>query len=435
MNKMIRSFLVALAVWSAVALPTKVEAQATWSPVACTMVPCPGVDANFVDNWYWVQGTGYVSYSTLFSHARASAETCTNAVGFITYATSGNPCVTSAGLQIWEARTNLFLQSQSPANAYWTVDAATLGGSTIAPDGTSTAVAFIPNSGSVAPDIKNSSTTQVDSTVYTYWRIVKYNGITPWVEMTTVDNNVKRSWFNIQTGVTGTLNHTSSFVTPLSNGFYAIGVTYTSSGTSNQTFISPRAGNGSTGAITGDGATPSYFLWGAQFELGAFPSPYIPTTSGTAGRAADVITATGALDTLLRGSAATVLVKAGPTPNFAAFPRLVGSSPSAQGLPFVGNGATNVGIYNGTTALNNAESGNISTGVQRLGASWAPGARSVTGAGASVFTDTNSQLSNTSYIIGSLGSANSIDGNEQRLFVYGSQLPNATLQSLSGGSW
>ena len=44
---------------------------------------------------------------------------------------------------------------------------------------------------------------------------------------------------------------------------------------------------------TVSGAITAFLIFGAQYELGAFPTSYIPTTSGTAARSADVCSITG----------------------------------------------------------------------------------------------------------------------------------------------
>jgi hypothetical protein len=100
------------------------------------ILPGATVDLDFADNQYY----GDV-LSNLIADSRASAETCTNAEGVITYATNNTACITNLGLAVWEGRKNLFTHSQGAFHsAPWASSGPTLSdNATTSPDNTDTA--------------------------------------------------------------------------------------------------------------------------------------------------------------------------------------------------------------------------------------------------------------------------------------------------------
>jgi hypothetical protein len=102
--------------------------------------------------------------------------------------------------------------------------------------------------------------------------------------------------FNLTNGfVTGAPN---AFSQSFGNGWYRIGATFTPNQASNSFVLSlsdSTTGNsGYNYSFTGTG-TSGFYAFGAQVETGAIPTSYIPTTTGAVSRAADVISASGAL--------------------------------------------------------------------------------------------------------------------------------------------
>jgi hypothetical protein len=70
------------------------------------------------------------------------------------------------------------------------------------------------------------------------------------------------------------------------NGWYRCIITATAGATSNTSFrISPVSGTSKN--YVGN-SVDSFWAWGAQLEAGSFPTSYIPTTTGTSARGADV---------------------------------------------------------------------------------------------------------------------------------------------------
>jgi hypothetical protein len=109
-----------------------------------------------------------------------------------------------------------------------------------------------------------------------------------WVRLT---GNGVVTWFDLQNGVIGTVGagHTA-LITNFGNGWYRCSISFTEAGFGG---IQIRAATGDTNlTYTGDGAS-GIFLWGVQLEVGSFPTSYIPTTTGTLARSADVCSITG----------------------------------------------------------------------------------------------------------------------------------------------
>jgi hypothetical protein len=86
---------------------------------------------------------------------------------------------------------------------------------------------------------------------------------------------------------------TNTFIQNYGNGWYRIGATFTANTASNvfNVFLRDASGNVS---YTGDG-TSGFFVYGAQVEVGSVATSYIPTTTGSITRNADVISVSGAV--------------------------------------------------------------------------------------------------------------------------------------------
>jgi hypothetical protein len=194
----------------------------------------------------------------------------------------------SLGLLVEEARTNLCLQSEN-LGATWTFSTATNSLNTAtAPDGQTTADAFIPNNGSVG--VVRQDFSLVDSTAYTFSVFLKAAGLNSLnIQFYNKANTFHGSKsLDLSTGVlSGSEYVGASSVVAYGNGWYRFIFTNLGSGAGanspNIRIVSSVTGNGTSGIL----------VWGAMFEAGAFPTSYIPTTSATVTRAADVASITG----------------------------------------------------------------------------------------------------------------------------------------------
>ncbi len=90
-------------------------------------------------------------------------------------------------------------------------------------------------------------------------------------------------------------NALSYSIEPLENGWYRCSMTY-AHGTAfapNVGVCSPTYSVSSTSVTSTGNGTSGIFIWGAQVEVGNYSTSYIPTTSASVTRNADVISKTG----------------------------------------------------------------------------------------------------------------------------------------------
>jgi hypothetical protein len=202
------------------------------------------------------------------------------------------------GLLIEEGRTNLLARSEEFNQSPWSSTLATVTPDDgVSPDGLTTAESFLfTGTGSVIQTASMGSTAPTATfsffvkakTGAGFTRILIGNGAVP--------TSFFGGWFNLSTGLwattatggTATLIGTS--VTNLNNGWYRISIAGSVSGTSS---YSPFLYITDSDNTTTRSSTVSQFWWGAQLEAGSFATSYIPTTTGTLARSADVCSITG----------------------------------------------------------------------------------------------------------------------------------------------
>jgi hypothetical protein len=193
------------------------------------------------------------------------------------------------GLLIEESRTNLALYSQNLGNAAWTKSAASVTSNAgTAPDGTATVEKLVENLALGFHQVLQNTASVGNSVIATNTIYAKPDG-RGWIRLMYDDGvNNKGCYFDITTGAVGTAEAgvTGSIVLgPL--GFYRCAITYTQAAASTRSRIQVMLAtdNGAAG-YTGDG-TSGVFLWGAQVELGAFQTSYVPSVASQVTRAAD----------------------------------------------------------------------------------------------------------------------------------------------------
>jgi hypothetical protein len=193
------------------------------------------------------------------------------------------------GLLIEESRTNLITQSGNASlwpNSNGTV---TNNGSTTAPDGSSNG--FLGGIGTAS--LITPATSSVTG-LHTASVFLKRNN-TDWARVQVAQGSFAHAvnfWVNLATGAAGTLavavgtpTSLSAQVTPFGNSWYRVSITasYPVTASLTLTVISATADNIQT-RVSGS----VYEVWGGQLEAGSFATSYIPTTTGTLARSADV---------------------------------------------------------------------------------------------------------------------------------------------------
>ncbi len=269
-----------------------------WSKAVTTLTLTPTLDLTLTSAL-----PGTVTFT------RASSGTYVNSSGLIASATTDaarfdhDPVTLAAkGLLIEEARTNSLTYSEDWSNATWgTVSATKTSNSTTAPDGATTADTLTDAAASSRHIVYNSAT--LTAATYTYSIFAK-KGTGRYIYARF--DNASTSYgavVDLNTGSitqnksVGSPTNTGSSSTDYGSGFYRASVSQTGSTGTCYTVL----GGSDSGTPTYDGngdpiysgTSSTWYAWGAQIELGAFPTSYIPTTNSTVTRAADNATMTG----------------------------------------------------------------------------------------------------------------------------------------------
>jgi hypothetical protein len=268
-----------------------------------------------------------------FTRVGATA-TVVNSSGFVQTVAADTPrfdfnsiTLVCRGLLIEEQRANLLLQSQNFGTSWTNTNSSETVDVAISPDGTQNADKLIVNSGAAigGSQINQTLSKAATATTYTYsvfgqaaglnrmWLIVS-DGLSfsnrANFAISLVDGSV-----TISAGAVGTFTAASGSVATFKDGWYRASLTFTSS---TETSIVARIYPLDSSITTGDGVL-GINIWGAQLEAGGFATSYIPTTTTSLTRNADVATMTGANFSdwfnAVEGTLATTGQTIGGTPN------------------------------------------------------------------------------------------------------------------------
>jgi hypothetical protein len=222
------------------------------------------------------------------------------------YYTSGGVTGCPA-LLVEPAATNALSYSEEFDNAAWGKSAMTVSTGTTAlftaPDGTTNADKIIATSGNVAHNINRSGIASAAYTFSVFAKAGEESVISLWLRGASV-----RAEFNLVSGTVSNITTTSARIENYGNGWYRCTVYDSTAGTTAHVY-------GRGGAAYAGNGSDGFYLWGAQLETGSVATSYIPTTTGTGSRSADVISVSGAVSGSIGQTEGTIYAEVGYSDN------------------------------------------------------------------------------------------------------------------------
>ena len=345
----------------------------------------------------------------------------------------------SLGLLPEEARTNLLLRSEEFGTTWTATRASVSTDATLAPSGATTADKLVEDTTATNTHQIQQTVTLVANTTYATSFYIKSSERTELRLLFSAGTDGINAAFNLSTGVATAQANTglgviaSATLTPVGNGWFRATATGIISPLSTSATLTLRLLSSGSNSYTGDG-TSGLFLWGAQLEAGAFATSYIPTTTATVTRAADVASITGSnFSSWANNNEGTIFSDSS----------IIASQIKTQAVWELSGGTVLSSLRQpqGTANQFRAVIGGTFTGSPGTGASLTTGvtlaAVAYSGTAGrlqigSVGTDaTGSTLDATSLSIGSLAGASQLNGWIKRLCFWPARLPDATLQQIT----
>ncbi len=238
-----------------------------------------------------LMGSGNLAPGSTFTRTTTASMTYAN--GTIGYVAANVPRVggDGGGVLVEEQRENKATYSQTFGTGWSkrdgdvvTSDSATI----LAPDGTATAEGLAADALDQTHYFSQGVTTTAATWTMSVWF---YPGNKDWARISCPSIANAQAWFNVRTCRVGTIGAavTAANTMQYANGWCRGWVSYTSTAASVTIgYYLSEADNDLT--FVGDGATVNTWFWGAQVELGAHPTSYIPTTSASVTRTQDSLT-------------------------------------------------------------------------------------------------------------------------------------------------
>ena len=353
----------------------------------------------------------------------------------------------SLGLLVEEQRTNLQGNSELLTASSWAPSAVTTAVSGTGPNGgtayevtettTTAAHSFAGGGVSVA-----STTSVTSGSTYTGSIFLKRSTV-DWIQLTLGGVGFGTTLyinFNLATGAVGNSSGCTGTITTFANGWYRCTITATASATTSATnnivvgFVNNTDTTSRLPFYAGSTANKVFATMG-QFELGSFATSYIPTTTSTVTRSADVASITGAnFSSWYNQTAGTVFAEyrtpasgtrgvVGFNDNTANERIALYTSGTDPKLTVVDGGVTQADINGGTVTA--------SVMTKSAGA-FAANDFALAHAGGAAVADTSGTMPTPDRVlIGADQAGNYQNGRIRRLTYWPSRLPDSTLQEIT----
>lgn len=394
------------------------------------------LDADFANGRYRHDGEDALDPLGFVTVSRAApslsyAESNGALVGFAAHA----PRITTKGLLVEGPARNLVKQSQTFGTTWTTNAATTAGASGLAPDGSNTASRLVADGTSDIHLIQQAGVTVSASghTVSAYFKADGYH------KVGVREGAIVGAWaaFDLRGdgAILGAGGGGQGIIHRMADGWYRVAMTYTATAHDHiyQLFLldADYAGGSLLDAgFQGDGVRGA-LVWGVQVEAGGMATSYIPTTTSSVLRNADVIGLTGAAALAVTGAACTILAVTPPQGHPAeGGARILGTDGP---VPLNTGSDSEAQNYNGTDFVTASVEFSARYSLDEVWSmtAWSASGTSVVANGGAISAAGSAMASISTGFVGSSNGGNALNGYIKRLVLWNHAKSNDAMRTIS----
>jgi len=410
--------------------------------------------------------TGVLDPRVVVTRALNTA-TATNSSGYIQTVNADLPrfdysptTLASLGLLIEESRANLCLYSDdfrdtasAGSSRPWAYLRCSVTANSVAsPSGLVDADTLVEDASAASTHILqqviSKAASSITYTVSVYVKRGSRNYVQLWMTGSAGGTNSARASFDLINGVTGVTGVTgtgwtagTANISASANGFYRCSFSFTTSTElSVYAWIMPCTSTALSSVFYNGNGSDSLYVWGAQLEAGAFATSYIPTTTTSLTRNADVVSMTGAnFSSWYNASEGTLLFEGSifvdqgsTTVDFSQITNGVSNSNSIS-LCMFGANAPLFQVVNGTTQAN-IDPGSITVGsVFKMAGAYKLNSFATAMNGGNSVTDSSGSIPTgmTQLGLGTRLSGPYLNGHARKFLYWNQRITNAEVQAFS----